>query len=101
MPRPLNAGSSRLSAALAAAVVLILVLAGCSTIPRSGPVGTSQATSNQNELTAYTFNPPGPQQDADPVAIINGFIAAGSGPQEDYKVAREFLAPSRSGDWNA
>jgi hypothetical protein len=86
---------------LAVLTALVLVLTGCASIPTSSPVGTSQADSGDDAFTNYTFSPRGPIQDADPDRIVQGFITAATGAQEDYRVAREFLTPSRAQTWNA
>ena len=94
MPRP----HSGYRTALALLLGLVLVLTGCSAIPRSGPVQALQVE-NGAESQGSTFSPPGPKVDANPREIIEGFIEAGIAPQDDYKVAREFLNPKQSGVW--
>ena len=94
MPRP-HSGIRR---ALALLLGLVLVLSGCSAIPRSGPVQALQVE-NVAEGQGSTFSPPGPKVDAHPREIIEGFIEAGIAPQDDYKVAREFLNPKQNGVW--
>ncbi|EMY33043.1 lipoprotein LpqB [Arthrobacter crystallopoietes BAB-32] len=79
-------------------VLALFALTGCSSIPLSGPVGTSQAEQEETAPT-YTFNPPGPAPDADPKAIVEGFLLAVTATQDDYGIAREFLAPSLAGEW--
>jgi hypothetical protein len=80
-------------------VLAMLALASCSSIPMSGPVATVQADSGESRGTGYTFNPPGPAPGDDPKEIVEGFIQAGTAPQDDYRIAREFLAPDLAGEW--
>jgi hypothetical protein len=80
-------------------VLALVALTGCSSIPISGPVGTSQAEHKETEAPAYTFNPPGPAPGASPKEIVNGFLLASPATQDDYRIAREFLAPSLAGEW--
>ncbi|MGM0929450.1 MAG: LpqB family beta-propeller domain-containing protein [Actinomycetota bacterium] len=80
-------------------VLAMLALASCSSIPMSGPVATVQADSGEGRGTGYTFNPPGPTPGDDPKEIVEGFIQAGTAPQDDYRIAREFLAPDLAGEW--
>ncbi|MFT4468349.1 LpqB family beta-propeller domain-containing protein [Arthrobacter sulfonylureivorans] len=80
-------------------VLAMLALASCSSIPMSGPVATVQADSGESQGTGYTFNPPGPTPGDDPKEIVEGFIQAGTAPQDDYRIAREFLAPDLAGEW--
>lgn len=86
---------------MAIAGALCWLLAACSSIPTSSPVGTSRAERTQNSIADYTFSPRGPAQDALPDKVIQGFITAATGTQEDYKVAREFLSPVRAQTWKA
>lgn len=80
-------------------VLAIVALTGCSSIPLSGPVGTSQAEQEETESPAYTFNPPGPAPGASPKEVVNGFLLASPATQDDYRIGREFLAPSLAGEW--
>ncbi|WP_181149677.1 LpqB family beta-propeller domain-containing protein [Arthrobacter sp. MYb227] len=77
---------------------VILVITGCSSIPRNGPVQAIQVDGGTSGTGAY-FSPSGPKLDASPREIIEGFIEAGIGPQDDYKIAREFLNPKQVGIW--
>jgi hypothetical protein len=85
----------RLFAVLAA---IMLVITGCSSIPRNSPVQSiaPEGTLDQNNVV---FNGTGPVTDATPTEIVEGFIEAGIDAQNDYKVAREFLNPKASGIW--
>ncbi len=94
MPRKPNA----LRTALALAVGFMLVLTGCSSIPRNSPVQAIQGDGGSGGPGPY-FSPAGPKLDATPREIIEGFIEAGIGPQDDYKIAREFLNPKQRGAW--
>ncbi|MGL3804974.1 LpqB family beta-propeller domain-containing protein [Paeniglutamicibacter sp. R2-26] len=84
--------------ALALLLGLALALTGCSAIPRSGPVQALEVETG-TEGQGSTFSPPGPKTDATPREVIEGFIEAGIAPQDDYKVAREFLNPKQRGVW--
>ncbi|WKK73326.1 LpqB family beta-propeller domain-containing protein [Rathayibacter oskolensis] len=81
---------------LATALLLVLALAGCAGIPRSGDVGVGQPDSAPQDLE-YDFLPSGPAAGASQRDILNGFIDAASSPQNNYKIAREFL--SSGADW--
>ncbi|NKX49873.1 hypothetical protein HER39_04650, partial [Arthrobacter deserti] len=100
MPRT-EGPRGRVPAVLHAVVVLLVfLLAACSSIPTSGPVATYVAEDDgRNQGPEYTFNPPGPAEGATPRDIVQGFILAGTATQDDYKIAREFLAPSLAGEW--
>jgi hypothetical protein len=79
-------------------VVLVLLLASCARIPTSGPVGKSSEGSAGN-VSAPVFLPAGPQSGADPGTIIEDFYRAGSGYEDDYAVAREYLTQASSVAW--
>ncbi len=79
-------------------VVVVFLLASCARIPTSGPVGKSEEGSAGN-LSAPVFLPAAPQDGAAPETIIEDFYRAGSGYEDDYAVAREFLTQAASVAW--
>jgi hypothetical protein len=85
------------SAAFLLALLLVL-LAGCARIPTSGPVGKSSEGSAGN-LSAPVFLPAAPQPGASPETIIDYFYRAGSGYEDDYAVARQYLTQASSVSW--
>lgn len=82
----------------ALAVVVTLSLAACGGIPTSGSVEAGPRFGEET-ATDTIFNPIGPAQDADQRSILEGFIAAFTGTQGDYAVAREFLSSSFKTEW--
>ncbi len=87
---------AKLSASLL--VLLLVLLAGCARIPTSGPVGKSSEGSAGN-LSAPVFLPAAPQPGASPETIIDYFYRAGSGYEDDYAVARQYLTQASSVSW--
>ena len=79
-------------------VLLAVLLAGCARIPTSGPVGKSSEGSAGN-LSAPVFLPAAPQDGATPETIIDYFYRAGSGYEDDYAVARQYLTQASSVSW--
>ena len=79
-------------------VVTAFVMA-CTSIPSSGPVNSTDRTTGV-DTSDVDFLPPGPSTGATPEEIIAGFIAAGTAAQENYRVARSYLADEVSEDWN-
>ncbi len=82
------------------AALSILLLSGCATLPteidiKSGP---ELVAPEQNELSYYT--PTGPTEGASSQEIVSGFLAAGTGPQNDYAVARQYLTAEFAQRWN-
>ncbi|HKU34265.1 MAG TPA: LpqB family beta-propeller domain-containing protein [Paenarthrobacter sp.] len=78
--------------------VLVLFLASCAQIPRSGPVGKSKDESAGNS-NAPVFFPAAPRAGASPEAVIEDFYMAGSGYEDDYPVARQYLTQAQSVTW--
>ena len=80
--------------------LLILLLGGCAGLPtavdiKAGPELVAPAA---QELSFYT--PSGPAVDASAQEIISGFLGAGTGPQNDYAVARQYLTTDFAQRWN-
>jgi hypothetical protein len=92
--------SSKLTAACAAALALVLfLLTSCAQIPRSGPVGKSTDESAGNPNNAPVFFPSAPRPGAGPESVIEDFYLAGSGYEDDYAVARQYLTQASSVTW--
>ena len=87
---------ARYPAALLA--LLMVLLSGCARIPTSGPVGKSSESSAGN-VSAPVFLPAAPQPGASPETIIDYFYRAGSGYEDDYAVARQYLTQASAVSW--
>ncbi len=94
-------GPSRKLTGVCAAVlaVLLFLLTSCAQIPRSGPVGKSTDESAGNPNNAPVFFPSAPRPGAGPEAVIEDFYLAGSGYEDDYAVARQYLTQASSVSW--
>ncbi|GAA3735803.1 hypothetical protein GCM10022239_09800 [Leifsonia bigeumensis] len=88
----------RVAAALLAAG-LAATLTACGGIPTSGGVQAG-APFTDEPAGDFVFNPVGPTTDADQRGILEGFIAAFTGPQGDYSTAREFLSSQFKKEWD-
>ena len=91
--------SSRLRRWGALAVLAAMLLSGCSGIPRSGAVQPGPAAPQGDTLTPI-FLPSSPEKNASQESILRGFIDAASSPENNYEIAREFLAPTDSATWS-
>ncbi|QCB93166.1 LpqB family beta-propeller domain-containing protein [Cellulomonas shaoxiangyii] len=90
-PRRVRAGL--VAAACAAA------LAGCVALPTSGPVVAGDGQVNEPEGIVVLAQ--GPQADAGPADIVEGFLLAGAAEVTgDFVVAREFLAGDARSEWD-
>ena len=82
------------------AFVATLILASCAQLP-SNPInqlGPEIASGDTKESLYYS--PSGPSQGSTQEQIINGFLYAGNGPQNDYAVARQYLTVNNSSKWH-
>ena len=90
---------ARLAALALVVTVAASVLAGCAAIPLSGNVQAGNRTAPDDQPSTV-FSPSGPAEGAGPSEIVAGFLAAGTGPQDNYKVARQYLSNSFAPEWN-
>ncbi|MCH9275084.1 hypothetical protein JS533_002150 [Bifidobacterium amazonense] len=84
-------------------LAIVCMIGACSSpfaLPTSGDVRTLQPVLRQSKRVYTT--PDGPETDAQPEAIVTGFLdALPAGVQDDgYRVAREFLTDRAAESWN-
>lgn len=89
---------SRLLAAVTSLAV-VLALAGCQGLPTSGPVNAGQPVGEEAGPPDFAYIPDPPPPGASPEQIVEGFIAAGSGPRDNWATARQYLAPEIRDVW--
>lgn len=95
---PMTDLGRRLGAAILAAG-LLAALAACGGIPTSGSVQAGDPFTDE-PAGDFVFNPVGPTPGADQRGILEGFVAAFTGPQGDYGTAREFLSSDFKKEWD-
>jgi hypothetical protein len=80
-------------------LVVITLLTGCASLPSNLDIeiGPELSTADQQELSFYS--PASPLPGASPSEIVSGFLSAGTGPQNDYQVAREYLSDGFASRW--
>lgn len=81
------------------ALFLALLTAGCAQLPTG--ISVSQGPELLLPLTqdfSY-YSPPGPFEDATPQEIVTGFLNAGSAPQQNYEIARQYLSNQFAQNW--
>ena len=96
MARSLRA---RAAAVVAAALTAAVLLAGCVGIPTSGTVVTGGEINEDVDLPVG-FLPEGPRDGATQQEILLDFVQAATNPQNDYSIARQFLADTIRTKWN-
>lgn len=87
------------AAAAAAGLLLVMMLAACTGLPTSGPVVAGEPRDQDAGSADFSFLPDDPPPGASPEQIVAGFVAAGSGPRDDWGTARQFLAPDFRSAW--
>ena len=85
--------------AAALAALTVVAVSACAAIPTDGPVRAGQTIKDES-ISGVDYRPDKPVAGSDQTAILRGFIAAGTGAQDDYAIARQFLASSFSEKWN-
>jgi Lipoprotein LpqB beta-propeller domain/Sporulation and spore germination len=75
-------------------VVAVLVCAGCATVPTGGRVVTGRPTERAEPINDpyVRMIPVPPGKDWAPDQIVQGFLAASAGFDDQHKVARKYLA---------
>lgn len=81
------------------ALSIAVLLSGCAQIPTGLDVKSGPEVASQVEQEFAYYTPSGPAPDASQQQIVSGFLAAGTGPQNDYSVAREFLSKDFAQRW--
>lgn len=87
----------KLLAILSAAV---LALTGCAQLPRSSEVKAGPDLKSGLTSDYLYYSPSGPSDGDNQSQIINGFLNAATGPQNDYQIAREYLTAEFSSKWS-
>lgn len=82
-----------------AALLSVLLLAGCARIPTSGPVTQGQQIVPENTQGVALWPDP-PADDATQAQIVRGFLNAGTGTDSNYATAREYLSPELQASWD-
>ncbi|KTR17866.1 GerMN domain-containing protein [Curtobacterium citreum] len=89
----------RAAVATALAALTVVAVTACAAIPTDGPVRAGQSVKDES-ISGVDFRPDKPVDGSDQTAILRGFVAAGTGAQDDYAIAREFLADGFAKKWN-
>ena len=82
------------------AIALVATLTGCATLPVSGPVRIGPDLATPADGNSFYYSPSSPVEGSTASEILSGFISAGTAPQNDYAIAREFLDESIRATWN-
>ncbi len=97
---PRAAGLRRRLASVGMVVGVVLALSACAGIPSSGPVDVGISIKAAGVDDGAILIPEGPVPGAKPSKILQGFIAAFAGSQNNYGVARQFLGGDFKSSWD-
>jgi hypothetical protein len=89
----------RLLTALLALAVLT-GLTGCLSVPRSGPVVSTQVQVTPGADNGFSIVPAGPADGASPAQIVDGFLDAMQAAPLSTTVARQFLSSDLASSWD-
>lgn len=78
---------------------VLIFSTGCAQLPHDGQVMVGPNIEAGLETDYLYYSPSGPSEDASQESILQGFINAGTGPQNDYAVAREYLTDDLAANW--
>lgn len=81
-------------------VATLLSTTACAQLPTSGDIKNGPNVESALETDYLYYSPNGPGQDATQEEIILGFLNAGTGPQNDYEVAKSYLTDDFKADWD-
>lgn len=73
---------------------------GCAQLPRNSEIAAGPNLEAGLEADYLYYSPAGPPEDATQEDILLGFINAGTGPQNNYEIARTYLTESFKTEWN-
>jgi hypothetical protein len=94
----MTAGRRRRGMLAALLTAAALALSGCAGFATGGPVNAGLAPGDVAPPD-FSYVPLKPQNGASPEQIVQGFIDAGNGPQNNWAIAQLYLAPGFRGDW--
>lgn len=83
-----------------AIVSTLAFTSACAQLPRSSQISSGPNLEAGLETDYLYYSPAGPSEDASQEEILLGFINAGTGPQNNYEIARTFLTESLKTEWN-
>lgn len=90
---------SRSLATLLTVVISMMLLSACAGLPSSSGVEARRPISDPASAPPANVEFYGPQQNADPVDLVKGFLRANGSVEEDFAVAREYLTSDASRGW--
>lgn len=91
---------ARAFATLAVLLAAALSLSSCAKLPTLSEVRVGSDIQSELSTDYLYYSPSDPVAGAGQQAILEGFLNAATGPQNDYEVARKFLSERLAAKWN-
>lgn len=91
---------ARRTTTLLVAVLVLVLAAGCVTLPRTGPVVETDTSSQGEDDRATAIDPLPPQEGATAIQVAQGFLEAMTATPIRTSVAQQFLATDARTGWN-
>jgi hypothetical protein len=85
---------------LVAVALTAFAFAGCAQLPTSSEVKSGPEIQGDIANDYLYYSPSGPVEGETKQEILSGFLNAGTGPQNDYEAAREYLTQDFKTKWN-
>ncbi len=85
---------------LALLLLAALTLSSCAKLPTVSEVRVGSDIQSELSTDYLYYSPSDPLEGAGQQAILEGFLNAATGPQNDYEVARKFLSEDLRSKWN-
>jgi hypothetical protein len=95
----MSASRRRLRVVSLLAAAVLVAVAGCASIPQSGPVKAGPAQGHTDDQQTYDYSPGGPKRGSIPADIVFGFLNAMTATPLNLSVARQFLTTESSSSW--
>lgn len=90
----------RFLAVVALMLAVVFTLVSCASIPIKGNVGKSSPIAANNDRPFVKYTEYGPEPNASPLDIVKGFVGTGTGVENDFVKAREYLTTALSQKWS-
>jgi hypothetical protein len=83
-----------------AVVASAALLAGCAQLPTESNAQIGPSIQGGLSSDYLYYSPPGPIDGQSESEVLDGFLTAGTAPQNDYSTARDFLSQEFKAKWN-
>jgi hypothetical protein len=86
---------------IAAAMLAVSLMAGCATVPTSGPIRQGPLVDSGESTQFIRVIAAPPSSGAEPAEIVRGFLEANASLEDDHAIARRYLTEEAARTWDA